>query len=406
MEKLDRILESYAAGASAKPGKNELLGVAFVVVDKNGILYQGARGRNSTRPESPKFAVDSVCWVASLTKLVTATCAMQLVQKGLLGLDDDVRPLVPQLADVKVLSGFVGDDIPVLQPNIAPITLRQLLLHTAGFAYGNGDPDMARWTKYVGRNHGDLDGKAEQWNTPLKFPPGQGWYYGTNIDWAGQVIERVTGKTLGKCMSEYLFEPLGMKDTTFQQRALSHARDRLVPVANRDSDSGHLTSSDDYYGPVDPEAESGGAGLYTTASDYSRLLQALLRALAGEHGGPVSQETAAEMLRPQLTDKQRYWLQLIASLFYDGMAADFLPGAPLDHGLSGAINTTDSSGKRRKGSMMWAGMCNAHWFLDPASGIGATLVTNILPHPDKLVTKIWDELERAVYSELLVPSSD
>lgn len=59
-----------------------------------------------------------------MTKLVTATCAMQLVQKGLLGLDDDVRPLVPQLAAVKVLSGFVGDDVPVLEQNTAPITLR------------------------------------------------------------------------------------------------------------------------------------------------------------------------------------------------------------------------------------------------------------------------------------------
>lgn len=264
---------------------------------------------------------------------------------------------------------------------------------------------MSRWAKHVGRKYDNLDGKAEQWNTPLKFPPGQGWYYGTNIDWAGQVIEKVTGKTLGQSMSEYIFEPLGMKDTTFQKRSLSHAQGRLVLVANRDSESGELTSSDDYYGPVDPEAESGGAGLYTTASDYSRLLQALLGALAGQDGGLVSQKTAAEMLRPQLTDKQRFWFEFITGLFHDGLTADFSPGTPLDYGLSGAINTADSSGKRRKGSMMWAGMCNAHWFLDPESGIGATLVTSILPHPDKAVTKAWDELERAVYSDLLVPSS-
>lgn len=75
-------------------------------------------------PDSPKFTPDSFTAVASMTKIVTAVCAMQLAEKGLIGLDDDVRPLVPQLAEAKVLRGFVGDDIPFLEENAAPITLR------------------------------------------------------------------------------------------------------------------------------------------------------------------------------------------------------------------------------------------------------------------------------------------
>lgn len=269
---------------------------------------------------------------------------------------------------------------------------RQLLTHTTGFGYGNGDPDLARWAKHIGRKHEDLQGTIEAWNTPLKFTPGQGWYYGTGIDWAGQVLEKLTGQSLGAYMADKLFTPLGMHDTSFRRddslpphnagvRPGRRRRRLLVPTAYRDADTGELTSGDHPL-PAEVQVESGGAGLYTTAADYARLLQALLKASdpsSEDHPGKggddvllLRKESVDEMFKPQLTDVQRSWLTFLTGLFHLGMAPDFEPGMPLDHGISGVINLHDSPGKRRKGSMMWAGLCNGHWVSDKLPRVGST----------------------------------
>lgn len=339
-----------------------------------------------------------------MTKLATATCAMQLVERGRVGLDDDVRRLVPALGRLPLLRGFVGADIPFLEENTAPITLRHLLTHTAGLGYGGGDPDYARWARHAGRSPDEeLRGTLAAWETPLKFPPGTGWYYGSALDWAGQVVEAVSGRKLGDYMAENLFGPLGMGDSTFHRDALPHVGGRTVPSSRRDAATGELAAGEDPFPALkDGDVEGGGAGLYTTASDYAKLLQALLGSLAGSGEGALLRKTTVEeMVRPQLTDEQRRWLKFLTDLFHDGLVPDFSEGMPLDHGISGVVNMEDEPGKRRKGSMMWAGLCNGHWFIDSASGVGATLFTNVLPHPDAAVSRVWDELERAVYGDLL-----
>lgn len=257
---------------------------------------------------------------------------------------------------------------------------------------------------------------------PLKFTPGQGWYYGTALDWAGQVVEKVTGQVLGEYMTEHIFKPLGMDDTGFRRDTLDpRVRDRTVPTSRRDAETGELVSGDESFSaPASPRVYSGGAGLHTTAADHAKLLQALLKSLAGDEGALLWKETVGEMFRPQLTGVQKQWLEFITGMFREGFVSEFQEGMPVDHGISGVINMEDEPGKRRKGSMMWSGVYNGHWvsgelpawmpltclltvmqFVDPESGIGATFITNILPHPDVTVNKIWDALERVVYSDLL-----
>lgn len=241
---------------------------------------------------------------------------------------------------------------------------RILLTHTAGFGYAGSDPDLVRWAKYVGRKQQDVAGTVEAWNLPLKFTPGQGWYYGASVDWAGQVVEKVTGQTLGDYMAAHVLAPLGMHDTTWRGHPLAHlGEDRIVPTAYRNADTGELAASGPDLSPsVDPLPHSGGAGLCTTAADYAKLLRSLLQALAGGgDGAVVGQATAREMFTPQLTPVQGKWFRFIMDLFRAGMASEFAEGMPLDHGISGVINLQDSAGKRRKGSMMWAGVCGSHW---------------------------------------------
>ncbi|KAK0713266.1 beta-lactamase/transpeptidase-like protein [Lasiosphaeria miniovina] len=403
-DKIDRILDEYVAQGDAT--KDKLLGVAFVVVSKNGsqILYKGAAGRTNLPVDSSAFAPDSFTWVASLTKIVTITCVMQVVERGLIGLDDDVRPLVPDLAQMRILWGFADDGSPILEDNVKPITLRHLLTHTCGLGYDLVDPDLTRWSYAVGRTTNNLSYTLEGWRTPLKFPPGEGWYYGSAIDWAGQVLETVTGQGLGAYMAEHICKPLGLCDTTFRSLTMTkRAAGRTVPCSFRDSSTGTL-SSGSFPVPVDPPIESGGAGLWTTAEDHVSVLQALLKASSpDEKGGLVSRATVDEMFRPQLNEVQRGMLTYLAGRFHDGIVPEFPVDTRIDHGLGGVINTEDVPGKRRKGSMMWQGMCNAHWWIDRETGIAATLIVNVFPQPDSVVVKLYNDLELAVYGDL-VPS--
>lgn len=100
-ERLDDILRAHVA--EGEDTADKLLGAAFVVLNKDGIVYQGAAGRINFDTASRPFDVDSFTWLASVTKLVTATCVMQLVEAGTIGLDDDVRPLVPELGRLQIL---------------------------------------------------------------------------------------------------------------------------------------------------------------------------------------------------------------------------------------------------------------------------------------------------------------
>jgi CubicO group peptidase (beta-lactamase class C family) len=198
----------------------------------------------------------------------------------------------------------------------------------------------------------------------LKFPSGEGWQYGSGVDWAGQVLEKVTGKSLGEYMSENLFKPLGMADTTFRRQTISERlQGRIVQCSYRNAEDGTLV-----VGPLpvpeDPPVESGGAGLHSTAQDYAKFLQALLAAGAGKET-VLCKETIDEMFRPQINDAQYQMLKIMADRFLP-----IPPGTPLNHGISGVINMEDLPGKRRKGSLMWGGMSNCVWVSNNSSFLG------------------------------------
>ncbi|KAK3688940.1 beta-lactamase/transpeptidase-like protein [Podospora appendiculata] len=396
---LDKILNAYVA--QGLETKDKLLGASLVVVSKDEILYEGAAGRIAPTIDAPAFAPDSFTWVASLTKIATVTCVMQIVERGLITLDEDIRPLVPELAGLQILRGFTDDEKPILEDNDKPVTLRQLLTHTVGLGYDVADGDLNRWARAVGRTTTNLMYTLEGWTTPLKFAPGEGWYYGSAIDWAGVVLERVTGQGLGAYMAEHVFKPLGIKDSTFRSLTLAEqTAGRVVGCSYRDGVTGTVSACP-LPVPVDPPVESGGAGLWTTARDHARVLQGLLKSEGEGEGGLVRRETVQEMFRPQLDEVQSGMLKYLTDAFREGMVSEFPVGMPVDHGIGGVINLEDVPGKRKKGSMMWSGMCNGHWWIDRKTGIAATLIVNVLPQPDLVVNRLYNELELVVYEELV-----
>ncbi|KAM6522988.1 hypothetical protein FALCPG4_012594 [Fusarium falciforme] len=241
MDKLNKILNSYMVVGD--DSKDKIQGVSFIVTNKDGIVYKGAAGRIGLAADSPSFNSESSGWIASMTKIVTATSLMQIVERRLISLDDDVRSLVPELANAQILRLFDSDDKPVLEDNTDPISLRQLLCHTSGMSYDFVDPDLQKWSRIVGRTAGFLDQTREGWNTPLRFRPGESWQYGSGIDWAGQVLETVTGQSLGSYMSENIFKPLGMSDTTFRRQSIAdRLTGRIIECSHRNPRDGTLSA--------------------------------------------------------------------------------------------------------------------------------------------------------------------
>ncbi|GJN73386.1 hypothetical protein PLICBS_007464 [Purpureocillium lilacinum] len=271
-----------------------------------------------------------------------------------------------------------------------------LLTHTVGLGYDLADPALAKWSAKVGRRATNLDWSRAGFTTPLSFAPGDGWQYGTAIDWAGLVLEAATGQSLGEYMQTHVFGPFGMRDTGFWPEKLPQTASRAVTFSYRDAAIGRLKP-----GPPSVaerhDVESGGAGMYTTAYDYARFLRGLL------NGELVSEATLSQMLEPQLNSAQKEMFEGI--VYHSGVQVGFAPefptGLPLNHGLGGALNMEDVSGKRRKGSMMWSGACNSHWWIDRASGIAAVLIVNVQPHGDAIAVRLYDELERVVYAHLV-----
>lgn len=214
-----------------------------------------------------------------------------------------------------------------------------------------------RWSRFVGRKATCLDYTLEGWSVPLKFPPGEGWYYGGATEFAGVAIERIMGKRLDEVMDAEIFRKLELRDTTFY-RATQGFKGRVAGCLTRNVDG--TLSEIPIPVPEEPDLLSLGSGLYMNARDHAKVLQDLLKSSSGE-GEILRKESVDEMFRPQLKDSQRAVLKAITDMYHDNMVPEFPKDMPLDHGISGIINLEDTLGKRRKGSMMWHGMANGKW---------------------------------------------
>jgi methyl acetate hydrolase len=191
-------------------------GVVAMAADDRGVFYEGAFGRREVARAEP-MTLDSVFRIASMTKAVTGVAAMQLVEKRRIGLEQPMGEVMPAVNDVKVLEGFNADGSPRLRDPRVPVTLRHLLTHTSGYGYDIFNPDLARYIGVVGLPS-ILTRKNDALRVPLLFDPGFSWEYGIGIDVVGKVIEAVTGLDLESYFREHIFDPLGMKDTTFLLR--------------------------------------------------------------------------------------------------------------------------------------------------------------------------------------------
>ncbi|HXT80152.1 MAG TPA: serine hydrolase domain-containing protein [Acetobacteraceae bacterium] len=368
-------------------------GVVAAAADASGTIYEKAFGRRSLASQQP-MTTDTVFRIASMTKAVTAAAAMQMVEQGRLSLDQPAGEILPVLAEPKVLDGFDSAGKPVLRPARGRITLRNLLTHTAGFVYDTWNEQMNRFARVTGLPAART-GKLEALSAPLGHDPDQCWEYGINIDMAGRMVEVVSGQDLETYMRTHLFEPLGMRDTSYVLRPEWSAR--LATVHTR-AGNGSLEPIDVPAPPDNPEFFPGGGGLFSTARDYLIFLQALM------HGGSLN---GARILKPEtvaLMGQNHMGPLNVRPLKTSNpqMSNDveLFPGMDKKWGLSFLINTQDVPNRRSAGSLAWAGLNNTYYWLDPKKKVAGVLMTQILPFGDKTVLETLDRFEAAVYHSL------
>ncbi len=189
-----------------------------------------------------------------------------------MSLDQPAAKILPQLGEVKVLTGWDAGGQPLLREPKSQITIRHLLTHTAGFTYDIWNPETARFHKTFNVPRAG-SGKKTGLNIPLSFDPGTQWEYGINMDWMGQVIEAVSGMTLGAYIKTNITDPLGMSSTSF--KISPEMRTRLAKVHQRTPVGTSLTVTQNETNQ-NPEFEPGGGGLYSTAQDYLKFMRMIL----------------------------------------------------------------------------------------------------------------------------------
>jgi methyl acetate hydrolase len=165
-------------------------GVAALAANDRGVFYEGAFGRRAV-DKADAMTVDSVFRIASMTKAITGTAAMRLVERGRVGLDQPIGEVLPVVRDVRVLEGFDADGAPRLRTPKRPVTLRHLLTHTSGYGYDILNGDLGRYIE-VAKLPSIVTCMNDALRVPLIFDPGAAWEYGVGIDLVGKVVETVT----------------------------------------------------------------------------------------------------------------------------------------------------------------------------------------------------------------------
>jgi methyl acetate hydrolase len=385
---VDELLEGGAA-SGAVPG------VVAIVVNRDGVLYEGAAGRRSVESSAP-VTTDTMFRNASMTKALASVGALQLVEQGRLQLEAPVASVLPEFGDLQVLEGFDGDR-PRLRPPATQATIGQLFNHTSGHGYWFNSEDLLHYHSVTGTPN-VLSGQRACLYTPLLFDPGTRWQYGISTDWIGQVVEAVSGQGLDAYLAEHVFGPLGMVDTTFSPGV--EQRSRLMPVHARTGDGALVLSGFEL--PAAPEIWLAGTGSYGTARDYGRFLSALLG--EGSLGG-------VRVLRPEAVELAftdhlggialpEVMRSVVPELLPD------IPSLPVRQGwgLGFHLVQEDLEGMRRAGTGDWAGLFNTYFWVDRPSGLAAALFTQLLPFFDQRVIELLVGCEQAVDASARPPA--
>jgi CubicO group peptidase (beta-lactamase class C family) len=308
---------------------------------------------------------------------------MMLVEQGRIAVDDPVAKYLPEFERVRVLTTFnEADGTFDTRPPARPITIRHLLTHTSGIAYGFVDARLAKMNT-SGKSQADI---------PLAHDPGERFTYGPSTAVLGTLVASVSGRPLDEFVKTRIFDPLGMSDTFYTVPADKH--DRVVTLHTRAV--GALTERPNPATLGAPVAGDG--GLFSTPSDYGRFMQLFLNGGRAGTVRLVSESTIRKMLSNQIgrlvVQQQPSADPSRARPFPFGGGKDTfgfgfqIEAAPADPGL------------RAVGSASWGGINNTHFWIDPRTGVAAAVLMQVLPYYDEAAIDVLRSVERLVYQHI------
>jgi CubicO group peptidase (beta-lactamase class C family) len=254
-------------------------GIVTVMARHGKVVDFRAYGKSDLASGAP-MTKDAIFRIYSMTKRVTGVAMMILYEQGKWSPGDPIAKYIPEFAHLKVLKGLDATGQPILEEPAHAPTMGKLMSHTAGFTYGifgeRPVDKMCRDAAVLGAPNlqGMIDRLAE---IPLLYQPRTKWIYSVSVDIQGYIVEKLSGKTLGEYMSENIFQPLGMSDTSFHVDAARRSRFATLYRANEKGElppSGGGNVAMDY--SKEPAMPSGGGGLISTTVDYLRFYQMLL----------------------------------------------------------------------------------------------------------------------------------
>src|SRR5580704_16495556 len=248
--------------------RKEIPGVVALVTDKKRVLYESAFGVADVGTGRP-LKTDALFRIASMTKPVTTTALMQLVEQGKIGLDDPAEKYLPELKNPMVVESFDAKTGEYqLRPASKPATVRNFLTHTSGLAYP--------FTSAIYRDFKPKAGESYAFGGPMLFEPGERWHYSTSTDVVGRLVEVVSGQKLEDYFHDHIFVPLKMTDTSYN--VPESKGPRLVAQQQRDGakmDGPVVLQIPPLVGLTIAEP-IGGGGLASTADDYGRFMRMIL----------------------------------------------------------------------------------------------------------------------------------
>ena len=380
--RINALMKRYVDGG-------KLAGVVACIAQHGQVEHFETFGHQNLETKTP-MAKDSIFRIYSMTKPITSMALMMLFEDSLFNLTDPVSQYIPALNDVKVL-GKNG----ALENPIRPMTIQDLLRHTAGLSYGGFDETNIPVDKLYDeadfmRNDISLSDAIDRLaELPLAYHPGTKWHYSVATDVVGYLVEVLSGMTLAEFMQTKIFKPLGMADTAFEIEPSKLNRFCTLYGKRPDTDFGVLDvpESSEYLPPV--KLHSGGGGLISTTTDYLKFTQCVLN--KGELDGVrlLGPKTVEFMTSNHLTPD-------LLPIAFEGSVP--MLGTGFGLGFSVTVDVAQNAVMGSVGDHGWGGYAETFFWIDPQLSLIAILMSQYLPSQTYPIRK---EFRTAVYQAFI-----
>jgi CubicO group peptidase (beta-lactamase class C family) len=370
-------LARYDAYFQKEIDEGRLPGVVTLVYKNGEKVHESALGYNDFSLKTPA-STDQIYYIQSMTKPIITTAFMLLYEEGHFFLNDPLHKYLPEFKDAMVAKDPKLGSAGGLEPVKTPITIAQLMSHTAGFSHGLGstkvDEEVIQGLYYA--QHKDIAARVAAYaKLPLYGQPGEQWYYSATPDILARLVEVFSGQTAAEFLQERLFDPLGMKDTGYN---LTEEQAKRMTILHTYDDGGKLIKAPRQTPTSGNTVFAGANALFSTAQDYSLFARMMLNGGEWEGKRYLSPKTVELMSMNQTKD-----------LFQD-------PGKGFGFGFAVVDELADTKALGSEGTFYWSGAYCTYFFIDPKEDMVAIFMTQVAPFSSYYENKFRQMIYQAV----------